>query len=141
MIPLAKVQMCWIPGEENSSDPVSKLFMDPFKQTNTNLFRLGPTCFRTDDEKCVFLEITKTHKTYKPLPDEVFRVKKKKRKKLTEASADENFSNNEVEKIQCARCEGGGETCGAIMLIQTRARKLRERVKIRRIYQWLKAFQ
>ena len=40
--------------EENSSDPVSKLFTDPFKQTNTNLFRLGPTCFRTDDEKCVF---------------------------------------------------------------------------------------
>ena len=66
MIPLAKVQMCWIPGEENSSDPVSKLFMDPFKQTNTNLFRLGPTCFRTDDEKCVFLEITKNHETYKP---------------------------------------------------------------------------
>ena len=60
------------------------------------------------------------------MPDEVFRVKKKKKKKLTEASADENFSNNEVEKIQCARCEGEEETCGAIMLIQTRARKLRE---------------
>ena len=45
---------------------------------------------------------------------------------MIEASADENFSNNEIEKIQCARCEGEEETCGAIMLIQTRARKLRE---------------
>ena len=60
------------------------------------------------------------------MPVEVFRVKKKKRKKLAEASADENFSNNEVEKIHCARCNGEEETCGAMMLIQTRARKLKE---------------
>ena len=43
MIPQARVQMCWIPGEENSSDPVSKLFMDPFRKANTNLSRFCPT--------------------------------------------------------------------------------------------------
>ena len=46
---------------------------------------------------------------------------------MVEASADDNFSNNEEEKIQCARCNGEEETCGAMMLIQTRARKLKER--------------
>ena len=64
MIPQAKVQMCWIPGEENSSDPVSKLFMDPFRQANTNLFRFGPTCFRINEEKYGFLEISKSHEKY-----------------------------------------------------------------------------
>ena len=80
MIPHAKVQMCWILGEENSIDPVSKLFMDPFRQANINLFRFGPTYFRTNEDKYVFLEITKSHETYKQLPDEVFRVQRKKRK-------------------------------------------------------------
>ena len=44
-----------------------------------------------------------------------------------EASADDNFSNNKEEKIECARCHGEEDTCGAMMLIQTRARKLKER--------------
>ena len=127
MIPQARMQMCWIPGEENSSDPVSKLFMDPFRQANTNLFRFGPTCFRTNEDKYVFLEVTKSHEIYAQLPDEVFRVQRKKRKKLVEASADDNFSNNEEEKMQCARCHGEEDVCGAMMLIQTRARKLKER--------------
>ena len=43
-----------------------------------------------------------------------------------EASADDNFSNNEEEKIQCARCHGEEDTCGAMMVIQTRARKLKD---------------
>ena len=101
--------------------------MDPFRQANTNLFKFGPTCFRTDEDKYVFLEVTKLHETYTQLPDEVFRVQRKKRKKLVEASADDNFSNNEEEKMQCARCHGEEDICGAIMLIQTRARKLKER--------------
>ena len=64
--------------------------MGPFRQANTNLFRFGPTCFRTNEEKYVFLQITKSHETYNQLPDEVFRVKRKKRKKLVEACADDN---------------------------------------------------
>ena len=101
--------------------------MDPFRQSNTYLFRFGPTCFRTNEEKYVFLEVTKSHETYNQLPDEIFRVQRKKRKKLVEASVDDNFSNNEEEKMQCARCHGEEDICGAMMLIQTRARKLKER--------------
>ena len=77
----------------------------------------------------MFLEVTKSHETYTQLPYEVFRVQRKKRKKLVEASADDNFSNNKEKKMQCARCRGEEDVCGALMLIQTRARKLKEKKK------------
>ena len=38
MLPESTVQLCWIPGDTNSSDLVSKLFQDPFTQVNSNLF-------------------------------------------------------------------------------------------------------
>ena len=74
--------------------------MDPFKQANTNLFRFGPTCFRTNEDRYVFLEVTKSHEIYTQLPDETFKVQKKKRKKLADASANDNFSNNEEVRMR-----------------------------------------
>ena len=61
------------------------------------------------------------------MPDETFKVQKKKRKKLADASANENFSNKEEVRMQCARCNGEEDTCGAMMLMKTRARKFKER--------------
>ena len=74
--------------------------MDPFRQANTNLFRFGPTCFRTNENKHVFLEVTKSHEIYTQLPDEVFKVQKKKRKRLADASANDNFGNNKGYNVR-----------------------------------------
>ena len=59
MLPETTIQLCWIPGETNSSDLVSKLFQDPFTQASSNLFRYDPKCFRTNEAKYIFLEVTK----------------------------------------------------------------------------------
>ena len=41
--------------------------------------------------------------------------------------SNDNFSNNEEVRMQCTRCNGEEDTCGAMMLMKTRARKLKER--------------
>ena len=89
MLPQVKVQLCWISGEVNSSDLVSKLFQDPFRQANSNLFRFDPSCFRTNENKHIFLEVTKSYERYTQLPDEVLKVQEKKI--LADASAQDNF--------------------------------------------------
>ena len=71
--------------------------------------------------------MTKSHEIYTQLPDEVFKVQKKKRKKLAETSAKDTFGNNKQVKLQCARCLGEEDVCGAMMLIQTRSRGRKER--------------
>ena len=89
MLPEVKVQLCWTPGEKNSSNLESKLFQDPFRQANSNWFRFGPSCFRTNENKHIFLEVTKSYERYTQLPDEVLKVQKKKI--LADASAQDNF--------------------------------------------------
>ena len=37
--------------------------------------------------------------------------------------SNDNFSNNEEVRMQCERCNGEEDICGAMMLIQTRAKK------------------
>ena len=85
MLPESTVQLCWIPGETDSSDLVSKLFQDPFTQTNSNLFRFGPDCFRTDGTRYISLGVIKSSERYFPLPHEILKVERKKAIELVEA--------------------------------------------------------
>ena len=66
-----------------------------FRQANSNLFRFGPSCFRTNENKHIFLEVTKSYEKYTQLPDEVLTLQKKKKKRLADASAQDNFGYNE----------------------------------------------
>ena len=126
MLPEVTVQLCWIPGEANSSDLVSKLFQDPFKQANSNLFRFGPTFFRTNEVKHIFLEVTKSYEKYHQLPDEILKVQKKKKRVLADASAQDSFGNKEKSRLQCVRCFGEEDEGGTVMLVQTRSKGLIE---------------
>ena len=46
MVPESTVQLALVPSHDNSADMVSKMFHNPFVQTNSNLCRHGLECFR-----------------------------------------------------------------------------------------------
>ena len=78
MVPESTVKLAWVASNDNSADMVSKMFYNPFDQTNSNLFHYGPPCFRENNGvKHISLEMTKCTEKYYPLPDDIKRGKEK----------------------------------------------------------------
>ena len=120
MVPESTVQLACVASNDNSADMVSKMFYNPFDQTNSNLFHLGPPCFRENDGvKHVFLEMTKCTEKYYPLPDDILRGERKKAEELVEAGPQESFGNKEEERLQGLRCQRYETSCGTVMLVRT----------------------
>ena len=121
MLSESTVQLCWIPGETISSDLVSKLFQDPFTQTNSYLFPFGTECSRTNEMKYILFEVTNPSERYFLLHDEILAVERKKVKSLIEAGKEESFGHKEVDKLQCIRCSGDETNCEAVMRMRSKA--------------------
>ena len=57
---------------------------------------------------------------------EILKVQKKKSKQLEEESAQDSFENSEESRLQCMRCSGDENDCGAVMPIRTRSKGMAE---------------
>ena len=83
---------------------VSKKFHNPFVQTKSNLFRLGPECFRENDGiKHIFLELTRCSEKYFPLLDEILKLEGKRAKDLLEDGPHSPHTQFHADMIRRAR--------------------------------------
>ena len=71
--PNARIKLCWIPGDKNPADTVSKLFPNPLSICNSPFYRKGPQLFRDIAKvtEYTYLTYQKGEFTYTPLPDSV----------------------------------------------------------------------
>ena len=104
-LPHCKIILNWIIGTDNPSDFLSKLVIDPVKESNSNFYKTGPASFKSKEKVMAnaFMTITKGGRTWIGLSENITRIKEnaERLKELAAIPFSDDLSNTETrEKIR-----------------------------------------
>ena len=122
-LPNAVIFFSYLPGTENSSDLVSKLFMNPINAINSSFYREGPEMLKKKStmKGLVFMRISKEEETFIPLPEKFIKRSTQKIEDIDKPGKD--YGNTEEEKltkdtnVKCLSCTTE-EDCGLFITRQ-----------------------
>ena len=114
-LPNAIILFAYLPGTENSSDLVSKLFLNPINAINSTLYREGPAMLKRKSTMTglVFFKITKNEESFFPLPE---RYIKRSTQKIEDVDKPEKeFGNTEENEGEKCFTSSVQEDCGLFL--------------------------
>ena len=122
VLPNATILFAYLPGPENSSDLVSKLFLNPISAINSTFYREGPEMLKNKSTMTglVFFKMSKEEETFFPLPEKY--IKRSIQKVEDVDKPEKEFGNTEEDK--CFTCSTT-EDCG-IFLTRSQAKANKE---------------
>merc|ERR1712215_77567 len=102
-LPHAKIIINWIPGTDNPADLLSKLVMDPVKESSTSFYKTGPASFKSKSRimENTFMTITKDGRVWSGLSEDITRIKENaaRLKELASISFKDNLENSEMREL------------------------------------------
>ena len=72
LFPKAEILLCWLDGNKNAADTMSKLHYDNVSILNSKLYRNGPEeLFKECEDRVVFYRFTEGKEEWIPLPEKL----------------------------------------------------------------------
>ena len=113
-LPHSKIILNWIPGTDNPSDFLSKLVIDPVKESNSPFYKTGSASFKSKSTIMAntFMTITKEGRIWSGLSEDITRIKENaaRLKELAAISFKDNLANSETREMirkeeECLICQ------------------------------------